>query len=65
MAPVIRLPPRASRHKATKSRHLGVRLTETDFELLEEMARAHAVRPGMMARMLVVRAIRAAADQAK
>jgi hypothetical protein len=65
VAPVIRLPHPASRHKPTKSRHLGVRLTEADFDLLNKLARAHAVRPGTMARMLVVRAVRAAADEAE
>jgi hypothetical protein len=39
-----------------------MRLTEADFELLGELARAHGVRPGTMARMLVLRAVRAAAD---
>jgi len=47
-----------------KSRHVGVRLTDRDFELLNELARAHAVPPGTMARMLIVRAVRAAVDSA-
>jgi hypothetical protein len=51
-----------ARGRYLKSRHVGVRLTERDFELLNELARAHAVRPGTMARMLIVRAVRAAAD---
>ena len=58
-----RIPKHASRFKQTKSRHLAVRLTEADYELLAELARAHAVRPGTMARMLVVRGARAAADE--
>jgi hypothetical protein len=41
-----------------------MRLTEADFALLAELARAHSVRPGTMARMLIVRAVRAAADAA-
>jgi hypothetical protein len=65
VAPVAALPRRASRFKPTKSRHVGVRLTEADFELLNELARAHGVRPGTMARMLVVRGVRAAADEPK
>jgi len=65
VTPVAALPRRASRFKPTKSRHIGVRLTEADFELLSELARAHAVRPGTMARMLIVRGVRAAADGAK
>jgi hypothetical protein len=56
------LPKPASRFKDTKSRHLAVRLTEADYELLAELARAHAVRPGTMARMLVVRGARGAVD---
>jgi hypothetical protein len=56
-------PPRNSRHgRWVKSRHVGIRLTQRDFELLDELARAHAVPPGTMARMLIVRAVRAAAD---
>jgi len=58
-----RLPKPASRFKATKSRHLAIRLTEADYELLAELARAHAVRPGTMARMLVVRGVRASAAE--
>jgi hypothetical protein len=45
-----------------KSKHVGLRLTEADFEMLCKLARAHVVPPGTMARMLVVRAVRAAAD---
>ncbi|MFL5907062.1 MAG: hypothetical protein ACJ75Z_05650 [Solirubrobacterales bacterium] len=45
-----------------KSRHVGVRLTQRDYVLLLELARAHAVRAGTMARMLIVRGVRAAAD---
>jgi len=58
------LPKPASRRKATKTRHLAVRVTEADYQLLGELARAHAVRPGTMARMLVVRGVRAAANEA-
>jgi hypothetical protein len=58
-------PPRpASRFKPTKSRHLAVRLTEADYQSLVELSLAHAVRPGTMARMLVVRGVRAAAEAA-
>jgi hypothetical protein len=45
-----------------RSRHVGFRLAQADFERLSQMARAHAVAPGTMARMLIVRAVRAAAD---
>jgi hypothetical protein len=62
IAPVARLPRPASRFKPSMSRHLGLRLTESDFAQLKRMAAAHSVRPGTMARMLVVRAIRAAAE---
>jgi hypothetical protein len=55
----------ASRFKPTKSRHLGLRLTETDYSMLCELARAHGVRPGTTARMLVVRAVRASADESE
>jgi hypothetical protein len=48
--------------RSFKSRHVGVRLTQGDFEMLEKLALAHAVRPGTMARMLIVRGVRAAAD---
>lgn len=61
--PVARVPKPASRFKPTKSRHLGLRLTETDFSMLCELARAHGVRPGTMARMLVIRAVRASVDE--
>jgi hypothetical protein len=64
IAPIARLPRPASHFKPTKTRHLGLRLTEADFARLQRMAVAHAVRPGTMARMLVVRAIRAVADAA-
>jgi hypothetical protein len=40
---------------------VGIRLTERDFEMLRELAWANGVRPGTTARMLVVRAVRAAA----
>ena len=63
VAPVAVPPHQASRHKPSKRRHLGMRLTEADFELLDQLARAHSVRPGTMARMLVVRAVRAAAPE--
>ena len=63
--PTSRPPKRASRFKPTKSWHLGLRLTETDHGMLCELARAHGVRPGTMARMLVVRAVRAAADESR
>jgi hypothetical protein len=49
--------------RAVKARHVGVRLTNADYELLAQLARAHAVPPGTMARMLVVRGIRAVADR--
>jgi hypothetical protein len=61
--PVAKAPKPASRFKPTKSRHVGLRLTETDYAMLCELARAHGVRPGTMARMLVIRAVRAAADE--
>jgi hypothetical protein len=56
-------PPRAEpRPSRFKSKHVGVRLTERDFELLRQLALAHAVPPGTMARILIVRGARAAAD---
>jgi hypothetical protein len=56
--------PRPSRRRSRfKSRHVGVRLTERDFAMLKELALAHAVPPGTMARMLIVRGVRAAADK--
>jgi hypothetical protein len=61
-APVAKAPKPASQFKPTKSRHVGLRLTETDYSMLCELARAHGVRPGTMAGMLVVRAVRSAAD---
>lgn len=42
-----------------------MRLTETDYQLLAELSRAHSVPLGTMARMLVVRGVRAAADAAR
>jgi hypothetical protein len=42
---------------------VGIRLTERDYELLTELAREHAVALGTMARMLVVRGVRAAAER--
>jgi hypothetical protein len=57
-------PPRsAAPRPALRTRHVGIRLTQRDFEMLLELARAHAVRPGTMARMLVVRGVRAAAHK--
>jgi hypothetical protein len=53
--------PRRFQRKSVKSRHVGIRLTEHDFKQLDELARGHAVPPGTMARMLIVRAIRAVA----
>jgi hypothetical protein len=50
-----------SRRPGLKVRHVGLRLTERDYELLSELASAHAVALGTMARMLVVRGVRAAA----
>jgi hypothetical protein len=59
-------PPRSARSpRHRKSRHVGVRLTERDFELLDELARAHALPPGTMARILIVRAVRAAAHESE
>jgi hypothetical protein len=65
IAPVVRLRQPERRFKPAKPRHVGLRLTEEDFSLLREMALAHSVRPGTMARMLVVRAVRAAAEDAE
>ena len=57
-------PPRSRAPRpALRTRHVGIRLTQRDFEMLRELARAHAVRPGTMARMLVVRGVRVAADK--
>jgi hypothetical protein len=57
-------PPRSGWYRrALKSRHVGIRLTERDYELLTELAREHAVALGTMARMLVVRGVRAAAER--
>jgi hypothetical protein len=61
--PIPDAPRPGSRRRSVKSRHVGIRLTKRDFELLDELARAHAVRPGTMARMLIVRAVRAAERQ--
>jgi hypothetical protein len=59
-------PPGSRRHPSRlRSKHVGVRLTKRDFDLLQELASAHAVPPGTMARMLIVRGVRAAADGAK
>jgi hypothetical protein len=54
-----------SRHgrSSLKSRHVGIRLTERDFAELDGFARAHGVPPGTMARILIVRAIRAVAQE--
>jgi hypothetical protein len=54
--------PRSIGARSLKSRHVGLRLTQADYELLEELARAHAVSMATMARMLVTRGVRAAAD---
>lgn len=45
-----------------KAHQVGVRLGNADFELLVELANAHAVTPSTMARMLIARGVRAAAD---
>jgi hypothetical protein len=59
-------PPRSGRYRrALKSSHVGIRLTERDYELLADLARAHSVALGTMARMLVVRGVRAAARETK
>lgn len=58
-------PRSASGRRALRSRHVGIRLNQRDFGLLEELARSRAVPPGTMARMLIVRAVRAAAEDAK
>jgi hypothetical protein len=42
---------------------VGIRLAQRDFEMLRELARGNAVPVGTMARMLIVRAVRAAADK--
>jgi hypothetical protein len=60
--PTAGAPRAASQRPALRSRHVGIRLTQRDFDQLDELARANAVRPGTMARMLVVRALRAAAE---
>ena len=57
------LPRPGPRRSRFKSRHVGVRLTERDFAMLKELAVAHAVPPGTMARMLIVRGVRAAANK--
>lgn len=54
--------PRSTRGRALKSRFVGMRMAQADFELLEELAHAHSVPVGTMARILVVRGVRAAAD---
>jgi hypothetical protein len=54
--------PRSTRGRALKSRFVGMRMGQADFELLEELAHAHSVPVGTMARILVVRGVRAAAD---
>lgn len=61
--PTADVPSPRARPSRFKSRHVGVRLTERDFAMLKELAVAHAVPPGTMARMLVVRGVRAAADK--
>lgn len=60
--PVAGAPRSRSRRSSVKSRHVGIRLTERDFAELDGLARAHGVRPGTMARMLIVRAIRVIAE---
>jgi hypothetical protein len=60
--PVADAPRSRHRRSSLKSRHVGIRLTERDFAALDGLARAHGVRPGTMARMLIVRAVRAVAD---
>jgi hypothetical protein len=60
--PTSGAPSAASQRPAHRSKHVGIRLTQRDFDQLDELARAHAVRPGTMARMLIVRALRAAAE---
>jgi len=54
----------AGRLSTHRTRHVGVRLRESDFEMLRKLAAAHAVAPGTMARMLIVRGVRAAANRA-
>jgi hypothetical protein len=61
--PTVDAPHANARASKFKSRHVGVRLTERDFLMLKELAVAHAVPPGTMARMLIVRGVRAAADK--
>jgi hypothetical protein len=49
--------------RSLKSRHVGIRLTERDYELLVELARAHSVALGTMARILVARGVQAASQR--
>jgi hypothetical protein len=60
--PAANAPRSRHRRSSLKSRHVGIRLTERDFAELDGLARAHGVRPGTMARMLIVRAVRAVAE---
>ena len=62
--PTPESPRSVARLRYLKSEHVGIRLTRSDFKLLEELSQAHAVPVGTMARMLVVRGVRAAADAA-
>jgi hypothetical protein len=61
--PAAEAPRLSARESRFKSRHVGVRLTQRDFSMLKELAIAHSVPPGTMARMLIVRGVRAAADK--
>jgi hypothetical protein len=65
--PAVPTPSSPGRRERSRyqSHHVGIRLRDGDFELLLELARAHAVPPGTMARILVVRGVRAAAEVAK
>jgi hypothetical protein len=60
--PAVGAPRARYRRASVKSRHVGIRLTDRDFEALDELARAHGVPPGTMARILIVRAVRAVAE---
>jgi len=42
------------------SRKVGIRLTPDDHELLQQLAAEHSVAPSTMARILVVKGVRAA-----
>jgi hypothetical protein len=56
--------PRSISHRdaSGETRQVGLRLAPADYERLLELARSYAMAPATMARMLVVRSVRAESD---